>query len=255
MSRVFGFVYGLAAYLVFLAVFLWFIGFVGDIVVPKTVNTGVDGNLLAALLTDIGLVALFGIQHSVMARPAFKAWVTAKIPQPMERSTYMWASNITLATLMWQWQPIGTVLWHVEGSARLVLYGVFAFGWGLLLISTFLTDHFELFGLKQIFNHLFSRTPPPMRFKLVLFYKLIRHPMMLGFLIALWAVPTMTAGSLLLALGLSAYILVGIHFEEHDLEESLGADYRDYRERTPMLVPGVGGRGKAVRGITDRAGS
>lgn len=254
MSRVFGFVYGLTAYLVFLAVFLWFIGFVGAIAVPKTVDTGVDGNLLASCLTDIGLIALFGIQHSVMARPAFKAWITAAIPQAMERSTYMWVSNITLATLMWQWQPIGSVLWHAEGSARLVLYGVFAFGWGLLLISTFLTDHFELFGLKQIFNHLFSRTPPPMRFKLVLFYKLVRHPMMLGFLIALWSVPTMTAGSLLLALGLTTYILVGIHYEEHDLEESLGADYRDYRQHTPMLVPGTAPRRKPVSAMTDHTG-
>jgi len=239
MFRLFAFVYGVSAYVAFLVVFLWFIGFVGDFAVPKTVNSGAAGGTLESVVVNLLLIVLFGLPHTVMARTGFKRWLSKTVPAPIERSTYMWIANALLAFLMWQWQPIGAVVWQAQGMAQTFLYGVFAFGWVLLLISTFLTDHFQLFGLKQITACLFNKAMAPSKFRLVLFYKLVRHPMMLGFLIAFWSVPTMTVGSLVLAVGMSAYILIGIHFEERGLEEELGANYRAYRQTTPMLLPGL----------------
>ncbi|MEO8386117.1 MAG: NnrU family protein [Betaproteobacteria bacterium] len=237
MFRLFAFVYGLSAYLAFLGVFLWFIAFVGDFAVPKTVNSGMVGSVPAALATDLILILLFALPHSVMARTGFKRWLTMTVPASIERSTYMWIANATLALLIWQWQPIGAVLWQANGWGQTVLYCVFAFGWLLLLVSTFLTDHFHLFGLKQITACLLNKEVAPRLFRNVLFYKLVRHPMMLGLLISLWSVPTMSLGSLVLAAGMSAYILIGIRFEERGLEEELGASYRIYRQSTPMLLP------------------
>lgn len=242
MFRLLAFVYGLAAYVVFLAVFLWLIAFVGDFAVPKTINSGPSGNALPAAMLDLALIALFGLPHSVMARAGFKRRITVIIPPAIERSTYMWVTNALLALLMWQWQPIGTVIWQTQGALQIALYGVFAFGWAVLLVSTFLTDHFYLFGLKQITAYLRNKTPAPMKFQVILFYKLVRHPMMLGILIAIWSVPTMTVGGLIFAAGMTAYILIGIHFEERGLEEELGADYGTYKRTTPMLVPGTGTR-------------
>ncbi len=242
MLRLLAFVYGLAAYVVFLAVFLWLVAFVGDFAVPKTINSGPSSNALPAAMWDLALIALFGLPHSVMARAGFKRRITAIIPPAIERSTYMWVTNALLALLMWQWQPIGTVIWQAHGALQIALYGVFAFGWALLLVSTFLTDHFYLFGLKQITAYLRNTASAPMKFRVILFYKLVRHPMMLGILIAIWSVPTMTVGGLVFAAGMTAYILIGIHFEERGLEEELGVDYRAYKRTTPMLVPGTGTR-------------
>ena len=241
MFRLLAFVYGLAAYVVFLVVFLWLIAFIGDFAVAKTINSGTSGNALLAAIWDLALIALFGVPHSVMARSGFKRWITAIIPVAIERSTYMWVTNALLALLMWQWQPIGTVIWQAHGALQIALYGVFAFGWAMALASTFLTDHFYLFGLKQITAYWRNQAPTPMQFRAILFYKLVRHPLMLGMLIAFWFVPTMTVGGLVFAAGMTAYILIGIHYEERGLEAELGADYRAYQQTTPMLVPGVGG--------------
>jgi len=250
MFRLFAFVYGVSAYVAFLVVFLWFIGFVGDFAVPKTVNSGVTGGTSGAVVNNLLLIVLFGLPHTVMARSGFKRWLTNAVPALIERSTYMWIANALLAFLMWQWQPIGTVVWQAQGMTQTFLYGVFAFGWALLLISTFLTDHFHLFGLKQITACLLDKAMPPSKFRVVLFYKLVRHPMMLGFLIAFWSVPTMTLGSLVLAMGMSAYILIGIHFEERGLEEELGANYRAYRQTTPMLLPGAKAKSDGEQPVT-----
>ena len=219
-----------------------------DFAVPKTINSGTSGNALLAAIGDLALIALFGVPHSVMARSGFKRWITAIIPVAIERSTYMWVTNALLALLMWQWQPIGTVIWQAHGALQIALYGVFAFGWLVLLVSTFLTDHFYLFGLKQITAYLRNQAPAPMKFRVILFYKLVRHPMMLGILIAFWFVPTMTVGGVVFAAGMTAYILIGIHFEERGLEAELGADYQAYKRNTPMLVPGAGARSGAGEG-------
>ncbi len=239
MFRVLAFVYGLAAYVVFLVVFLWLIAFIGDFAVPKTINSGTSENALFAAIWDLALIALFGVPHSVMARTGFKRWITTMISPAIERSTYMWVTNALLALLMWQWQPIGTVIWQAHGALQIVLYGLFAFGWLVLLISTFLTDHFYLFGLKQITAHLRNQAAAPMKFRVILFYKLVRHPMMLGILIAIWFVPTMAVGGLVFAAGMTAYILIGIYFEERGLEAELGADYQAYKQTTLILLPGV----------------
>ncbi len=242
MSRVFGFIYGATAYLAFLILFLWFVAFVGDFAVAKTVNSGISGDAGRAAILDLALIALFGVPHSVMARSGFKQSLARFIPAAMERSTYVWASNITLGALMWAWQPVGTVVWAVHGPLQALLYAVFALGWVVLLVSTFLTDHFYLFGMKQVTAYLRNREGAPAQFRAILFYKLVRHPMMLGILISLWSVPTMTVGGLVLAGGMSAYILIGIFFEERGLEEELGADYRKYQQQTPMLLPRLTGK-------------
>ena len=251
MFRLLAFAYGLAAYVVFLGVFLWLIAFIGDFAVPKTISSGTSGNALPAAMWDLALIALFGLPHSVMARVGFKRRITAIITPAIERSTYMWVTNALLALLMWQWQPISAVIWQTHGAAQIVLYSLFAFGWALLLVSTFLTDHFHLFGLKQITAYLRNKAHAPMKFRVILFYKLVRHPMMLGILIAIWCVPTMTVGSLVFAAGMTAYILIGIHFEERGLEAELGADYRTYKRTTPMLVPGTARNAMRKMGRTD----
>lgn len=251
MFRLLGFIYGIAAYLAFFVVFLWMVAFLGDFGVPKTVNSGVAGDPWMAAIWDLMLIALFGAPHTIMARTGFKERITAFIPQPLERSTYMWTSNILLAILLWQWQPINIVLWQAEGTLRTVLYGVYGLGYVILVLSTFLTDHFYLFGLKQITAYLRDKPATQQQFHVRLFYKLVRHPMMLGFLISFWSLPTMTVGALLFSAGMTIYILIGIHFEERGLEEELGADYRLYKRATPMLIPGTGGKVRDGAALAD----
>jgi len=240
MGRVLTFTYGSVAYGVFFVVFLYMIGFLGNIVVPKSIDSGVPAPLGQTLLVNVALVGLFGVQHSVMARPAFKSWWTRLIPTPIERSTYVLLSSLILALLFWQWQPIPAVIWDVQHPlATALLTGLFFLGWAMVLYSSFIIDHFDLFGLRQVYLHLRNRPYSHPPFAVRSLYRLVRHPLMLGFLIALWSTPTMTVGHLLFSLSLTGYISVGVTLEERDLAGYLGNDYRLYRSRTPMFVPSL----------------
>lgn len=239
MRGLLSFLYGLAAYVVCLATQLYFIGFSANLRVPKSVDVGGGAAWPEALGTDLLLLALFGIQHSVMARRGFKRWWTCIVPPAVERSTYLLATCVVLALLFRFWVPIeAPTVWQVEhrvGTA--LLWGLFAAGWLLALFSTTLIDHFELFGLKQVGASLRRRDVPPARFRTPLLYRHLRHPLYAGLLLSLWAVPVMTAGRLVFAAGLSAYILVGIALEERDLLQQFGERYRTYRAQVGMLFP------------------
>lgn len=239
MRGLLSFLYGVAAYAVGFAALLYFIGFSGNLLVPRSVDIGASAPLAQALGIDLLLLALFGVQHSVMARRGFKRWWTRVVPAAVERSTYVVATSAVLALLCWFWVPIeAPVVWRVTGNAGVtLLWSVFGLGWMLVLLSTFLINHFELFGLQQVFARLTGRTLPEARFKTPLLYRYVRHPLYLGLLLSLWAIPVMTAGRLLLAIGLSAYILIGIGFEERDLLRQFGERYRRYRIEVGMLLP------------------
>lgn len=232
-------VYGVFVYAVFLVVFLYTIGFVGDMGVPKSVDrNGAASSMGQAFLIDFLLLSLFGVVHSVMARPGFKKHWTKIVGRPMERSTFVLISSLILAFLFWQWRPIPPVVWEVENAVgRLFLLGLFWFGWVLMFYSTFTINHFDLFGLRQVYLYFRGRPYTHVEFKMKFPYGHIRHPMMLGFIIAFWATPRMTAGHLLFALGTTAYILIGIFLEERDLCGFYGEDYPAYRKRVPGLVP------------------
>jgi protein-S-isoprenylcysteine O-methyltransferase Ste14 len=238
LRRAFIFIYGLASYAVFFATFLYAIGFIGNFAVPRTIDGLPQLGLVPALLVDLALLLLFAIQHSVMARPWFKRVLTRFIPEPAERSTYVLASSVVLAALFYYWQPLGGSVWNVtDPFARGTLYGLYAFGWVLLLYVTFLINHFDLFGLRQVWLALVDRPYTPVGFQMPALYRLVRHPLYIGWLVIVWATPSMSVTHLVFALATTAYILVGIQFEEHDLEEHLGADYREYKRRVPMLIP------------------
>jgi methanethiol S-methyltransferase len=239
MRGLFSFVYGVAAYAACLLVLLYLIGFSGNLLVPKSVDIGAGAPWAQALGVDMLLLALFGVQHSVMARRGFKRWWTRIVAPAVERSTYVVATCIVLALLFWLWLPIkAPVVWQVEnGVGVALLWGLFGLGWLLALISTFLINHFELFGLQQVFARLRQRVVPEVKFKTPLLYRYVRHPLYLGLLLSLWMVPRMTAGRLLFALGFSAYIGVGIAFEERDLIAQFGDRYRRYRAEVGMLLP------------------
>ena len=233
--------YGVASYLVFLAAFLYAIGFVGNLLVPKSVDSGTADPTGYAVIVDGVLLALFAVPHSVMARPRFKRWWTRIVPSPVERSTYVLASSVLLALLFWQWRPMTDMVWEIQQPVVVMgLWGLFIGGWLLALLSTLLIDHFDLFGLRQVFLFAVGRpyTPPP--FRTPALYRVVRHPLLLGFLVAFWAAPVMTWGHLLFAGMTTAYILVGIRLEEQDLRRAIGSDYEEYQEQVSMILPWVG---------------
>jgi protein-S-isoprenylcysteine O-methyltransferase Ste14 len=238
MGRILGFLYGVVAYVVFFATFLYAIGFVSGLGVPKTIDGGPATPLTMALIIDVVLMSVFALQHSIMARPQFKRVWTKIIPPAVERSTFVMLASLALVLMFWQWRPIPAVIWHVNSvAAANTLLGLEAVGWLIVLLSTFLINHFELFGLHQVANHLIGKPMPVPRFRTPLLYKLVRHPIYFGFIIAFWATPTMTAGHLLFAAVTTAYIFVGIALEENDLVAVFGDQYRNYRRQVSMIVP------------------
>jgi protein-S-isoprenylcysteine O-methyltransferase Ste14 len=243
MSRILALAYGVASYLTFLAAFLYAVGFVGNLLVPKSIDSGPNASLSVAVLVDALLLLLFAVPHSVMARPAFKRWWTRFVPAPVERSTYVLVSSLTLGLLFWQWRPIPAVVWHVANPVgRWFLQTVFWAGWAIVLVSTFLIDHFDLFGLGQVYLYASGRPYTPGGFRAPGFYRYVRHPIMLGFILAFWAVPTMTGGHLLFAGATTAYILIALQLEERDLVSFHGEQYEAYREHVGMLLPFRKGR-------------
>jgi len=243
-GRLFILLYAVAAYVVFLAVFVGFILWSVGAVLPWTVDAAspLAGSLPAggAVVIDLGLIALFGLQHSFMARPGFKAWLTRTVPQAAERATYVWASNAVLLVLMLAWQPLPATLWYAEGPLRTLLFALNAAAWLFAIVATFMVDHFDLFGLRQAWCNVRERARASPRFVTRFAYRFVRHPLMTGIVLGLWVVPTMSAGHLVLSIGLTTYILVGTRLEERDLERLFGARYRRYRERVPMLFPRPG---------------
>jgi len=240
MNRSLAVLYGGACYTAFLATFLYAIAFVAGFGVPKHIDNGAQTTLWTALAIDIGLLALFAVQHSGMARPAFKRWWTRFVPPAIERSTFVLVSSVVLALLFWLWRPLPQVVWQVDaGLARGVLWGVSLFGWLLVLTSSFTINHFELFGLRQVWLHARGRVAKDEPFVIRAMYRIVRHPLMLGFLIAFWVTPTMTIGHLLFTAVVTGYIFVAVKFlEERDLVAMHGDTYRDYQRKVPMLLPG-----------------
>lgn len=242
-KRILFFAYGVFSYLVFLGTFLYAVGFIGNFGVPRTLDGDASGHLGLNLAIDAGLLALFAAQHSLMARRWFKDWWTGFVPPPLERSTYVLFSSLALILLFWQWRPLGGVVWSVENPVGIVLLrALFAFGWALVLVSTFLINHFDLFGLRQVWLYLLGRPYNALRFATPGLYRLVRHPLYVGWFFAFWMTPYMTLAHLLFAVATTAYILLAIQFEERDLVREHGETYEAYRRRVPMLVPFLGKR-------------
>ena len=237
IGRVAALIYGIASYFVFFCSFLYAVAFIGDYLVPKSIDAGPVGGLGRSIVTNVLLLAAFAVPHSVMARPTFKRWWTTFVPSCCERSTYVLISSLLLILIFWQWRPITTTIWHVEGWPAALLTAVQWVGWLTALASTCMIDHFELFGVRQVFAARRSAAARLAPFKTPLLYRLVRHPLMLSFLLAFWATPHMTAGHLLFAVITTAYIVIGVRLEERDLVAQFGATYERYRRRVPMLMP------------------
>lgn len=238
LLRTFALLYGVASYAVFLVAFLYSVGFLGNLSLPTTIDRGHIGPPLQAIAIDLGLLLLFVVQHSGMARQSFKRWWTRFLPVSIERSTYVLISSLTLFLLFWQWRPIPTRIWTVDDPLMAgAISGLYWIGWAVALVSTFLISHFQFFGLSQVFGRFFNQKLPAPVFKTTLFYKYVRHPLYLGFLLAFWAAPAMTAGHLLFALATTGYIFAAVQLEERDLINTFGDEYRGYRQRVGMLIP------------------
>ncbi len=238
MAGTLAFVYGTLAYTLFLGIFLYLIGFLGNVFVPKSIDSPAQTASGVALLVNLLLVSVFGLQHTVMARVRFKEWWTRFIPQPIERSTYVMFTCLVLGLIFWQWRPMPGVIWEVESFAgRVSLWALFWTGWALVLLSTFLIDHFDLFGMRQVHLYARGRAYRHLDFQISGLYRYVRHPLLLGFLITFWVTPLMTVGHLVFAAAMTTYILVAVQFEERDLARFHGEPYEDYRRRVPMLLP------------------
>jgi protein-S-isoprenylcysteine O-methyltransferase Ste14 len=238
MGPILAFAYGAIAYLTFFGTILYAIGFTSGLAVPKDIDDGLSGSTVEALIINLALLTVFALQHSIMARKPFKRWWTQFVPAAVERSTYVLLSSLILIGLFWLWRPIPAIVWNVgEPTLAMALTGLCLFGWALVFLSTFLINHFELFGLQQVIHNLAGRSAAEPKFRTPFLYKLVRHPLYLGFIIAFWATPTMTVGHLLFAGVTTAYILVAIMLEERDLIDLFGDEYKRYRQRVAMLLP------------------
>jgi protein-S-isoprenylcysteine O-methyltransferase Ste14 len=238
MGRAIAYLYGLVCYVLFLGTFLYAIGFVGNFVVPKSIDSGVAGDFGSSLLINAVLLGIFAIQHSVMARPGFKAVWTRIVPKTVERSTYVLLASLALVLLFSQWRPMPDTIWSVENEVgRTILWALFALGWLIVLASTFLINHFDLFGLRQVHLNLKKVPYTELKFRIAYFYRFVRHPLYLGFLIAFWSTPSMSVGHLVFAIATTAYIFIAIQLEERDLVKFHGADYVEYRKKVSMILP------------------
>lgn len=255
MNRKLAFIYGVICYATFFGTFLYAIGFLGNFLVPRSIDSAPTAPWTRALLIDSLLLGLFAVQHSVMARPGFKDWWTNFVPKPVERSTYVLFSSLALILAFAFWQPLGGTIWRVEdATGRFALYSFFGMGWLIVLLSSFLINHFDLFGLRQVWLYLKGREYTPLPFKTPGAYKIVRHPLYVGWFICFWATPTMTVSHLVFALLASGYILAALPFEERDLKHALGEPYRRYAERVPRFIPRLRGTAKAGVGTESTAG-
>jgi methanethiol S-methyltransferase len=253
MQRILVVTYGLTAYLTFLAVFAYTVGFLANAVVPRGIDEGTVGPVWVAVLVNAGLLGAFAVQHTVMARPAFKRWLTRYIPGSIERSTFVLAASLVLVAVVTLWRPMPESVWVVETEwLRAVLWSIYLLGWVTVVGSTYMINHFDLFGLSQVVARARDREHVPPSFRLTMLYRFVRHPIMVGFLIAFWATPDMSQGRLLFAVLGTGYILVGVRFEENDLRRDLGDDYRRYEAEVPRFVPRLrGGRGRERAAVDD----
>jgi protein-S-isoprenylcysteine O-methyltransferase Ste14 len=248
MGRGIAFLYGVVCYAIFFLTFLYLVGFLSNLLVPRSIDVGLAATTLTALTINFALIALFGIQHTVMARPEFKKKWAKIVPTSIERSTYVLITSVILILLYWQWRPMTILVWEAEAAwLQYLLWAVFFGGFGLVLLSTFVIDHFDLFGLRQVWLNFRQKTYTHSPFKVTFFYKFVRHPLYVGWIMSFWGTPRMTVGHLLFAVGMTAYILIAIRYEERDLVHFLGDDYSRYREKVPMLIPRFGKAHETVK--------